>query len=336
MSLTNMQYDEIIRSYNRTSLENKREQNERISLVYEKVPRIKEINDEISSLSLETTKKMLVSDEQDHGVVSVSEHMSEFKKRLNVLRNEKITLLTQNGFSSDYMDMHYNCPDCMDTGYIDNQKCHCFKKAEINILYRQSNLNDILEKENFDTFQINYFNDTDTDHSTGKTPKENMLNVLSICHNFADYFGTDYAKYYNLLLFGKTGVGKTFLTYCIAKELLDKAFSVVYLSAIGFFDILSSAEFDHEDMEASSKALTLFNCDLLIIDDLGTELSNSFTNSVFFNIVNERLLNKKSVIISTNLIFPELMDRYSERLTSRLTKDYTFLKIFGEDLRHRF
>lgn len=332
MSLTNMQYDEIIRSYNRIQLENRRNQNERVALIYDKIPRIKEINDEISSMSLNTAKILLENDSEDNNGCS---SIKEFRHNLNMLKSEKQDLLKKNGFPPDYLDIHYKCKDCQDTGYIDNKKCHCFKKAEIEILYNQSNIREILTYENFDNFNIDYFNDSDVDSVTGKTPKANMRSVLNICKDFVNNFQNKDKKYFNLLFFGKTGVGKTYLTNCIAKELIEKTSSVIYLSSINFFDILSHAEFDKIDDDAKNKAAQIMECDLLIIDDLGTELSNSFTNSALFNIINERLLNSKSVIISTNLVFSELMERYSERLTSRLAKEYTFMKIYGEDLRHK-
>jgi DNA replication protein DnaC len=162
-----------------------------------------------------------------------------------------------------------------------------------------------------------------------------MVGVLDICHNFVDNFQNKERKYSNLLFFGKTGVGKTYLTHCIAKELIERTSSVIYLSAINFFDILSKSEFSKNDEASKNKSSQIYSCDLLIIDDLGTELSNSFTNSALFNTINDRILNYKSTIISTNLVFSELMERYSERLTSRLAKEYTFMKIYGEDLRHK-
>ena len=327
MSLTNMQYDEILRSYNRIQLENRRNQTERINLIYDRIPRIKEINDEISFMSLKTTKSLL--ENKDDG-----SSLKEFRQNLKLLKSEKQALLTKNGFPPDYLDMHYKCKDCHDTGYIDNRKCHCFKKAEIEILYNQSNIREVLSYENFDNFNIDYFNNTDVDSATGKTPKANMNAVLNICRDFVNNFQNKARKYSNLLFFGKTGVGKTYLTNCIAKELIEKTSSVIYLSAINLFDILSRAEFERND-DAKNKASQILECDLLIIDDLGTELYNSFTNSALFNIINERLLNSKSVIISTNLVFSELMERYSERLTSRLAKEYTFMKIYGDDLRHK-
>lgn len=330
MALTNMQHDEIIRSYNRINLENKRRQNERILSVYEQIPRIREINDEISSLSLTTTKNLLLSSKQNP-----ADSIQSFREKLSALKKEKHRLLTEHGFPKNYMDMHYNCPDCKDTGYIDNVKCRCFKRAEIELLYDQSNIKHVLERENFSTFNLDCFSDSKPDITTGKTAKVNMEGILSICHNFTDNFTSVNRQYSNLLFFGETGVGKTFLTNCIAKELIEQSQSVISLSAVHFFNILSTAEFNKSDADAANKTAQITDCDLLIIDDLGTELSNSFTNSALFHILNERLIKQKSVIISTNLIFPELMERYSERLTSRLTKEYTFLKIYGDDLRHK-
>lgn len=328
MALTKMQYDEIIRAYDRIRLENKRRQTERIAEIYERFPRIMAINEEISSMSLDTTKQLL-----EEGDGSTALHT--FRKNLDTLKSERLSILKDNGYPADYMDIHYQCKDCKDTGYIENQKCHCFKKAEIEILYNQSNIRDILTYENFSHFKLDYFNDTEVDSATGKTPKENMTNVLNICKEFVQNFYDKDRKYSNLLFFGKTGVGKTYLTNCIAKELIEQTSSVIYLSAIKFFDILSDAEFDRDNEAAKNQSAQIFECNLLIIDDLGTELSNSFTNSALFNVMNERLLNRKSTIISTNLIFSELMERYSERLTSRMAKEYTFMKIYGEDLRHK-
>ncbi len=326
MSLTNMQYDEIIRSYNRRQLQSKREQNRRIADVYQRIPRIKEINEEISGLSLETTKQLLLN--PSHALIP------DYKSAMVKLHNEKESLLQEYGFPVDYMNIRYSCPDCQDTGYQENKKCHCFKLAEIDILYNQSNIKNILEYENFSNFSYELFRDDYTDSVTGMTPAVNIHKVAEICHRFIDDFTRTEKKYSNLLFFGETGVGKTFLTNCIAKELIERYQSVIYLSAIKLFNILSDAEFEHNNIDAKNQVTQILNCDLLIIDDLGTELSNSFTNSALFNCLNERLITKHSTIISTNLIFTELMDRYSERITSRLAKEFTFLKIYGDDLRH--
>lgn len=335
MSLTNMQYDEIIRSYNRIQFENKRKQTERIKTVTEAIPRIAEITGEISSLSVQATRLMLNGSDSSAAI-------EEFRSKKNELVSEKKKLLLEHGFPADYMELKYNCPHCRDTGYISsdngdapNVKCQCFKQAEIEILYNDSNIKDILKRENFDSFRIDAYDDIHVNEITGKTAKANMQDILKICHEFTENFKSEDRRYKNLVFLGETGVGKTFITNCIAKELLENAISVVYLSSIDLFDTLGDAQFSRDNVEAKNKVSQIFDCDLLIIDDLGTELTNSYTGSALFNVVNERIISKKSCIISTNLDLQDLTERYSERLTSRLTKEYKFMKIYGNDLRHK-
>ena len=136
----------------------------------------------------------------------------------------------------------------------------------------------------------------------------------------------------NLYLYGDTGIGKTFLSNCVAKELLDRGHSVIYFTAFQLFDILSKGVFE-KDEDALAAHQNIFTCDLLIIDDLGTELSNSFTTSQLFLCLNERILRKKSTIISTNLGMNQIADIYSERVLSRISSNYTLLKLFGADIR---
>lgn len=328
MALTNSQYDEIIRSYNRQEFIDKHTQSQRIEEIYSKIPRIKEINDSISSISLSTTRMMILSGNDSDS------QMDSYRNEVTKLRQEKADLLKKNGFPKDYLDMHYKCPDCKDTGFIGNERCHCFKKAAIDLLYKQSNLESVLHKENFSTFKIDYFNDKVIDNQTEQTPRKNMEQIVAQCRNFIDNFGTLKLEIKNLLIYGKTGVGKTFLTHCIAKELIDKTFSVIYLSSIDFFTILSKAEFSN-DTESKIQRQYFNDCDLLIIDDLGTEIKSSFISSAFFNIINERQSADKSTIISSNLGVSDLMERYSERIASRLAGNYMFLKVIGDDLRCR-
>ena len=163
------------------------------------------------------------------------------------------------------------------------------------------------------------------------TALENMHDVVKTCREYIDNFATDYRSLY---LYGPTGVGKTFLTNCIAKELIENSNSVIYVSSIRLFEILANNTFKKNDnLDGKDLADNILDCDLLIIDDLGTEMVNSFTASALFNCINERHLRRKSVIISTNLSLAELRSTYSERVFSRITSNYTLLKIYGEDLR---
>ena len=152
---------------------------------------------------------------------------------------------------------------------------------------------------------------------------------MAKCRDFIENFDKNFS---NLYFYGDTGIGKTFLSNCVAKELMDRGYSVIYFTAFQLFDILSKGIFRREE-EAIAAHQNIFNCDLLIIDDLGTELTNSFTTSQLFLCLNERILRKKSTIISTNLGMNQLADIYSERVLSRISSNYTLIKLFGADIR---
>lgn len=320
MGLTNSQYDAIMRIYEQRQLHNKDILFARYEEVYRKIPELKKTDDAISSLGVAQARKLLSGDE--HAV-------EEFREQQKKLTLQKKALLTSNGYPEDYLEPIYQCSDCHDTGYIGNQKCHCFQKAIIQLLYTQSNLQEILEKENFDTFSLSYYSNHYIDKKTGRSSLALMQDALAACHTFVNAFSTDFR---NLFLYGSTGVGKTFLSHCIARELINKSYSVIYFTAFELFDIIAKYKFE-KDETAGVMYEHIFSCDLLIIDDLGTELTNSFTSSQLFLCLNERLLNRKSTIISTNLTLDSLVELYSERTFSRITSNYTMLRLTGDDIR---
>lgn len=320
MALNNSQYDTILRTYEQKQLYNRDLLDKRYKTVYNQIPELKEIHDSISLLSVNQARKLLSGDERA---------LEDLKIQLRALSERKTALLISHGFPADYLEPVYECTDCKDTGYVGNKKCHCFQKAIIDLLYTQSNLKNILLEENFNNFSFAYYSDNHIDPVTGRSSLSNIRNAHLIAHEFVDTFTDDFR---NLFLYGDTGVGKTFLSNCIAKELIDRAFSVIYLTAFELFDTLAKSKFEKDDT-AEAMCEHIFDCDLLIIDDLGTELANSFTVSQFFLCLNERLLRRKSTIISTNLSLESLVDIYSERAFSRITSNYTMLKLTGDDIR---
>ncbi len=320
MALNNSQYDAIFRTYEQKQLKNHNILDKRQEDVYNKVPEISKINGQISSLSVQQGRRLLEGDE------SV---LSELKAQIRELSGRKTQLLVDAGYPADYLEPIYDCPDCRDTGYIGNQKCHCFCKAIIDLLYTQSNLKNTLQTENFDTFSFKYYSDNYIDPKTGTSSLTTIKKAYQVAQDFVDTFSTDFR---NLFLYGDTGVGKTFLSNCIAKELIDRSYSVIYFSAFELFDTLAKSRFG-KDESADEMNEHIFDCDLLIIDDLGTELANSFTISQLFLCLNERLLRRKSTIISTNLSLESLVNTYSERTFSRITSNYTMLKLTGDDIR---
>lgn len=323
MSLSRAQYDGITRKYDQIRLSRQRELDLRKKEVYTKLPRLLEIENLIASHSVMYAKQLLNGNVEDKSVFSAA---------ISELKTEKAALMRSSGYPDGYLEMEYSCPNCNDTGYVNGRKCHCFIQEIVNILYDQSNIKEILEKENFNAFSYKYYSDSEINRITGTTPLKNIQKVVAICKSFIQNFGTDYD---NLFFYGESGTGKTFLCNCIAKELIENSYSVVYLSAIRLFDLLSEATFRRgsESENAEYFAKHLLTCDLLIIDDLGTELVNSFTSSVLFNCINERYLNKRPIIMSTNLSIEELQKTYSERTFSRITSNYSMLKIFGDDIR---
>ena len=221
------------------------------------------------------------------------------------------------------------CKNCKDTGYNNGNKCQCFKQEIINVVYSQSNIREILSRENFSNFSYEYYSDEITNPATGLSSLDTIQRAVDECKRFINDFDN---KPKNLLIYGDTGVGKTFLSNCVAKELLEKGNSVIYFTAFQLFDILSKGVFS-KDADAIAAHQNIFDCDLLIIDDLGTELSNSFTTSQLFLCVNERILRQKSTIISTNLNMQDIMEIYSERTLSRISSNYSIIKLFGDDIR---
>jgi DNA replication protein DnaC len=321
VALSTSQYNMLMREYEERRFSSQRDLTKRLEELYSIFPRIKKIQEEISALSVSEVKNRLLKNSSDEDI----------KKKIHDLSEEKEKILLENGYNKDYLKPVYVCKDCKDTAYIGNEKCHCLKEKIIDLLYDQSNIKAVLKNENFNHFNIDLYSENDMDEITKISARENIKEVLLKARNFVSDFKR---KKDNLLIFGATGVGKTYLTNCIAKEIMDAGNSVIYVSAIRLFEILADDMFSKKDTNENEKISKDFlDCDLLIIDDLGTELVNSFTSSAFFNCINERYLRNKSVVISTNLSLGELKNTYSERVFSRITSNYILLKIFGKDLR---
>jgi len=315
-------YSRLLRSYEATRARHLHEQKLRRDKIYNELPALAELDRQIAEASVSAARAALDGD------TAALEQLAENNRQISA---EKHQLLQSAGYPADYLELAYTCTDCKDTGFIGREKCHCFKQALTFALSETSTLSHLLEKENFDTFSFAYYDDMTADSKLRLTPRENIKKILADAKSFVDKFDTDFRS---LLIYGNTGVGKTFLTNCIAKALLDTAHHVVYMTSHALFEAFEAHRFDHTDRpEDNSLYQYIFRCDLLIIDDLGTELSNTFTNSMLYTCINERLLHRKATIISTNLSLEQLHDRYSERIFSRITGNYTLWKLIGKDIR---
>lgn len=324
MALKNDQYNRILREYDERRLQKKYELDKRIQEAYQAIPELRNLEDELISLSAQSGRLALFGNTQA---------LDELRDNTERLRRQQKQLLLDNGYPEDYLEMKYTCSKCKDTGYIGKEKCNCFKQAIADIIYEGSNIKSILSRENFSTFSFKYYSDDYIDESIGLSPLSNMQKIVACCKSFIRHFDK---KHDNLLFLGNTGVGKTFLANCIAKELLDRGYTVIYLTAFRLFDILEKYKFSKEaddSLTAANQFEYILDCDLLIIDDLGTELSNSFTTSQLYLIINERLLRQKSTLISTNLSLDNLHATYSERIYSRIISNYCIRRIVGDDIR---
>jgi DNA replication protein DnaC len=319
MSLTNTQYNAIMRQYESQQIANQHILEQRTAEIYQKLPRLKELDDAISTCSLNRAKLLINGDENA---------LYTLKRELKALIAKKSRLLQQNGYPDDYLKLPYQCKACQDTGYIDNKKCYCFMQASINLVYTQSNIRNILEKENFTTFSYDFYTSEDR-NAAGISSLDAAMEAVSNCHTFVEQFDNTFS---NLFFYGDTGVGKTFLSHCVAKELLDSCHSVIYVTAFELFHIFEKNVFGRLK-DNTAEYQNLFACDLLIIDDLGTELTNSFTSSQLFLCLNERIIRQQSTIISTNLNIKQLVDTYSERTFSRISSYFTMINLFGTDIR---
>lgn len=328
MTLNSLSITEILHNYERTRLNNKRIEQERKDEIYALIPRISEI-DSASPLSyLEVAKKRIMG--QDPGS-SFTEATRSSNRQLS---DEKTSLLIQAGYPADYLNPIYTCKKCHDTGYIGQTKCRCFTEHIINGLYLQSNLKNILDKENFDTFKLEYYS-KDIPQDKLYSPYDNIQKILIRSKEFIQSFDLTNTPKENLLIYGETGLGKTFLTNCIAKAVLDKGHSVLYLSANELFEQVLGGYLMNQKNELEDLYKYIYNSELLIIDDLGTELTNNFVLSQLFEIINQRQNSGLATLISTNLSMKQLRDKYSERIMSRIVANYTVFNIYGDNIRYQ-
>lgn len=317
---------EILVSYERRRDKAESDLEDRKKDVYNQIPEIKAIDDEISKVGLKLTKLVLTNPSNKEEI------LLESKNKMSELRSKKEYLLKQYKVPDWYLDVQYTCNICNDRGFLKNgHKCNCLKQEIINDAYKMSNLSRVLDTQNFSTLDTSIFS-KDKVEGTNISPYENILEIISIAELFIMHFDKDNGE--NLLFYGDTGLGKTFMCNCIAKELLDKGYVVIYQTAFKMFEIIEDYKFKNADSHISKDNYeNLFDCDLLIIDDLGTELTNSFTNSELFNIINTRLLSGKKTIISTNLSPMQLGSEYAQRIFSRVFDRFKMVKFIGKDLR---
>lgn len=293
--------------------------------VYNKVPRIKEIDEEVAKCGILAAKAVVQGG-------NVKEALESLKFKSLALQGERRTLLATNGFPDDYMDTEYYCTKCNDTGeYEHNNKtlvCDCYKKMLTEIAYEELNSISPLQLSTFESFDLNLYSMDVEDQ--GQSPYNRMSKIFEYCRKYAAAF-TDNSP--SLLLRGATGLGKTHLSLAIANEVIKKGYGVVYMSAPVLLSKLEKEHFSGRYTDENHTQSLLQECDLLIIDDLGTEFATQFTKSAIYNIFNTRILQGKPIIFNTNLTIKELEIAYTQRFVSRVMGNCTKLDLIGKDIR---
>ena len=329
MALSREQHNRIMRIYQDRRLLHMQERNSREEEIELHFPEYLRMQDELSLLRAEQAESLLRKEKA---------HADELSRKIRELEQKKKAVLLDNGYPADYLELHFTCPICRDTGYVNYEKCGCQKKLISEEVFRkEAGLPEELSGNRFEAFDLGVFDDREpipklrelTGHMV--TQRTYMQTVEQICRRYAAEFQE---KHGSLLLCGETGTGKTFLSGCIAQAVIDQCQQVLYVRAGDFFETLARESFERQTEGSFAQTAAALSCDLLIIDDLGTERRTDFTLSKLFSVLNDRLLQKKATIISTNLDGNNITHIYGERVASRLAQ-FTVIPFYGQDLRLR-
>ena len=299
------------------------EDRRRHEIAYRRVPELERLDNRITALVTQAAVS----------AIGTGRPIDELKQESLDLQARRAELLVENGWDMDWLDGAWECPKCRDEGFSHGQMCECLKK-----LYEKAQAKDLsallkLGSESFGTFDLGLYDDKPTPPSR-KSPREQMEIVFEICYDYAVNFKGKGAN--NLLLQGGTGLGKTFLSACIAREVAKQGFSVVYETAVAAMTAFEDQRFSKNSeiqAQADKQVGRMLECDLLILDDLGTELVTGFGKSALYTLINTRLINQKKTVISTNLSADELAENYTDQIASRLEGEYQIVPFIGTDIR---
>ena len=313
--------DSIITEYENQRASNKRERDKRVYEAYELAPEIKKIDMEIARIGSSTLRNILASPD-DTGA------KEEMKNKFKILKKKKNDLLLKFNIPADYDKLRYKCDMCKDTGYVEGKgRCSCFNQKLIDRLYDASNMRELLKKQNFNLFNMDFYSKNHV-KDFKNTPYENMVNTKKFCEEFVDNFEKPSKS---LMFYGDTGLGKTYMSSCIGKAVMDKGRTVLYMRSTRLFRMLDDERFGRSKDGTDG----LYEVDLLIIDDLGTETYSKNNSSYILDLVSERINRDKKMIINTNYNFEGLEKLYTKRFSSRLLDSFNMMYFYGEDIRKK-
>ncbi|MBR1779044.1 MAG: ATP-binding protein, partial [Clostridia bacterium] len=278
--------------------------------------RIPQIEAALSQTAIATAKAILNGK-------NTKEELTKLKEINLKLQNELKEILKKASLPTNYLELKYDCEKCKDTGYIDGKMCTCLKNMLRAETYNQLNALSPLSLSTFDSFDLHHYEDSN---------RVKMEKILNYCIEYAKNFTKNSD---NLFMNGATGLGKTHLSLAIANELIKKGVGVIYVSTPNIVTKLEKEKFRYNEEWKDNTESHLVNCDLLILDDLGTEFQTTFSNATIYNIINSRILYDKPTIISSNMSPQKIQNSYSERLVSRLWGHYKLISFCGKDIRSK-
>ena len=294
-------------------VKNENTRDDRLIEVYSKIPELRAIDKELSSTGVNILAAAIAN--KDYAV----DKLTELKIRNQELQKNRARLLEGHGYSESYTDLHYDCELCQDYGVVGGKLCSCYKNRLIEEQFKLSGISNLVKKQSLETFSLDVYED-----------KEKMGMLLDYVKDYIDDFPIMKC---NLLFVGGTGLGKTHLSTAIAKALIEKGYNVIYETAQNIFFDFDNDRFRDRFSDSEPESSKYLDCDLLIIDDLGSEAINSFTVSCLYNILNTRLNKGLPIIASTNLNSKEIRSKYHDRITSRLFGEFNIQMFYGNDLR---
>lgn len=316
-------YDEVQQKLYRIRNKAWDELTRRKEFFYKRFPEAANIERELSATSVEAAKAVLSGSNSSVELVKLREKNKNLKQRLS-------SILQRVNLPEDYLEIKYNCPECEDEGFIDGIMCKCMKNMLKLEAYNKLNDLSPLETSSFDNFSVNYYSDIPM-HDGEQSPRERMTLIFNFCKKYAENFKKNSPS---LLMTGNTGLGKTHLSLAIAREAINKGFGVIYTSTQNMISNMEKEKF--RGYAASNESEKHYaDCDLLIIDDLGTEYATPFSSAAVYNVINSRIMRGKPTIISTNLSMRELEKYYTQRMVSRIIGNNIRLEFLGSDVRQK-
>ncbi len=321
-----MPYNKVVlarvrREYETKYLRARDEADVRREEIHTALPAVAEIDAELRMTGLSIMAAAVES-------ANVEARIAEVREINGALRARRAVLMASAGYPSDYTEPHYECKACNDSGFVDCKMCACMRRRIIEETYAASGISDLLRTQTFDNFDLSYYTDDPNAH-------KRMTQILARMKRFSETFRPGESE--SIVLFGGTGLGKTHLSSAVAGAVIEQGHDVCYVSAVSLVSDFEFNRFGNRSAGASgdedNNTDRYYDSDLLIIDDLGTEVSNQFTTSVLYDLINTRLCRHRSTVISTNLTQDDFRRRYWDRITSRVLGEYTVLPFLGKDIR---